>query len=122
MFRQLKSAVPCGCCISQGAGGIFVSDDMGRSFIRVGGVASTNCATALPCNDMNNDFLAVAYDADGGFLYAGGHINGFARIKFGNESSWTWMNDGVLGDDPWQNETIVPDIKIDPDNGGARHR
>ena len=49
--------------MSQGAGGIFVSDDMGRSFTRVGGVASTNCATALPCNDMNNDFLAVAYES-----------------------------------------------------------
>jgi len=104
----------------QGAGGIFVSDDAGRTFTRVGSIASTNCATgSSPCNDMNNEFLAVAYDAAGGYLYAGGHINGIARIRLGNESSWTWINEGLLGDDLWQNETIVPDIKIDPDNGGG---
>lgn len=55
----------------QGAGGIFVSDDAGRTFSRVGSTATTNCATGASsstCNDMNNDFLSVAYDAAGGYL------------------------------------------------------
>lgn len=103
-----------------------MSDDAGRTFTRVGATASTNCATGnapATCNDMNNDFLAVAYDACGGYVYAGGHINGIARIRLGaNESnSWTWINEGIVTDGPdlWQNETIIPDIKVDPDNGGA---
>jgi hypothetical protein len=57
----------------QGAGGIFVSDDAGRTFSRVGSTAATNCATGATsssssCSDMNNDFLSVAYDPAGGYL------------------------------------------------------
>jgi hypothetical protein len=51
-----------------GAGGIFVSEDHGRSFTRVGAPSSTSCEG---CGDMVNDFLAVAFDAAGGYLYAG---------------------------------------------------
>jgi hypothetical protein len=48
---------------------------------------------------------------------AGGHINGVARIKLGIDSRWQWVNFNLLGDDLFQNETIVPRIQIDPDNG-----
>lgn len=96
-----------------GAGGIFVSEDHGRSFSRVGGPSSSSCEA---CGDMVNDFLAVEYDAAGGYLY-GGHINGVARIRLGVDSRWQWVNINLLGDDLYQNETIVPRIKIDPDNG-----
>jgi len=51
-----------------GNGGIFVSDDNGRTFKRVGMTSSTACTS---CNDMVNDFLALAYDKSGQFLYAG---------------------------------------------------
>lgn len=112
------------CTVIQGAGGIFVSDDAGRSFARVGTEASSNCVpNTTPCDvvgpSMNNDFLSIAYDAGGGYLYAGGHINGIAR-KHNNDSSWAWINQGLLGPDLWQNETIVPDIQVDPDNGGGQ--
>lgn len=50
-----------------GSGGIFVSEDVGRSWTRVGAASSTNC-TGTCSNDMTNDFLAVAYDAAGGYL------------------------------------------------------
>lgn len=50
--------------------------------------------------------------------YAGGHINGIARIRLGQDAAWTWVNDGLLGADLWQNETIVPAIQVDPANGG----
>ena len=53
---------------------------------------------------MTNDFLAVAYDVAGGYLYGGGHISGIARIKFGVDRKWEWINDGLLGDDLWMNE------------------
>lgn len=46
-----------------------MSEDHGRSFSRVGGPSSSSCEA---CGDMVNDFLAVAYDAAGGYLYAGG--------------------------------------------------
>lgn len=50
-----------------GSGGIFVSDDAGRTFTRVGAPSTTTCTD--PCSeDMVNDFLAVAYDHAGGYL------------------------------------------------------
>lgn len=49
--------------------------------------------------------------------YAGGHINGIARIKYGVGTAWEWINFNLLGEDLWQNETIVPQISIDPENG-----
>lgn len=51
--------LPC----NAGAGGIFISEDIGRTFTRVGAPSSAACT-----NDMINDFLAVAYDTDGGYL------------------------------------------------------
>jgi hypothetical protein len=66
---------------------------------------------------MVNDFLAVAIDTEGGYLYAGGHINGIARLAYKTEHRWEWINNGLLGDDLWQNETVIPKIEIDPENG-----
>lgn len=73
---------------------------------------------------MINDFLAVAYDHSGGYLYAGCHIDGIARIRYNatngmaySNSRWEWINEGLVGDDLWQNETVVPRIQIDPENG-----
>eukprot|EP00775_Hariotina_reticulata_P011553 gene11553-11696_t len=97
-----------------GNGGIFASDDNGRTFKRVGLTSSKACTS---CNDMVNDFLAVAYDKSGGFLYAGGHINGIARIHLATDTQWEWINFNLLGDDLWQNETIINRIAVDPENG-----
>lgn len=54
----------CGCPAA-GSGGIFLSDDVGRTFTRVGLPSSTSCQG---CEDMARDFLAVAYDPGGGYL------------------------------------------------------
>ena len=43
-----------------------MSEDIGRSFTRVGAPTSADCAAEPGCSsDMNNDMLAVAYDAAG---------------------------------------------------------
>jgi len=51
------------------------------------------------------------------FVAAGGHINGIARINLSNDTQWEWINFNMLGDDLWQNETIVNRIAVDPENG-----
>jgi len=45
-----------------------VSEDRGRTFTRVGSTTSAPASPGSYPNDMYNDFLAVAYDAEGGYL------------------------------------------------------
>lgn len=93
-----------------GNGGIFVSEDRGRTFARVGPTSSSACAD---CNDMVGDFLALAYDVPGGYMYAGGHINGIARLDMRDaRARWQWINFNLLGPDLWQNETVIPKIEV----------
>jgi len=68
----------------KGNGGIFVSDDNGRTFNRVGMTSSKACTS---CNDMVTDFLALAYDKSGGYLYAGDTLTA-GTVKAANQSHY----------------------------------
>jgi hypothetical protein len=73
-----------------------------------------------PQNDQAIHCSHIYFSCTRTHRYAGGHINGIARIRLGQqEAAWTWINDGLLGEDLWQNETIVPAIQVDPANGGG---
>ncbi len=89
-----------------------MSEDRGRTFTRVGPTSSSACAD---CKDMVGDFLALAYDVPGGYMYAGGHINGIARLDMRSAGArWQWINFNLLGPDLWQNETVIPRIEVRP--------
>jgi hypothetical protein len=92
-----------------GNGGVFVTQDRGRSFSRVGSVDSISCSG---CSDMRADFLSIAISSDGNTLYAGTHSGGIARCQVGGP--WTWINSGIVGPSLTAAQTIVPSIQIDP--------
>ncbi len=89
--------------ILEGNGGIFRSDNRGRTWARL-----------TPDNDeYNRSFLSVAYDPDRNILYGGSHSLGVARSLDGG-TNWEYMNTGI----PQGNGRIIPQIELD-NNGNV---
>ncbi|MBI5543045.1 MAG: hypothetical protein HY901_04105 [Deltaproteobacteria bacterium] len=86
-----------------GRGGVYRSDDRGRTWIRL-----TPTGGAL-----DRQFLSVAFDAVRGVLYAGTQGAGIAR-SVDQGQTWTYFNAGLTGA-----SLIIPQIETDPANGNA---
>jgi hypothetical protein len=85
------------------AGGIYRSDNRGRSWTRL-----------TPDNSsFNRQFLSVGYDSINKFIYGGSHEVGIARSS-DNGKTWNWFNNGL----PNGNK-IIPQIEVDPRTGNV---
>ena len=79
-------------------GGIFQSDDLGRTWQRI----------TPEGNPWNRQFLSIAYDWEQDILYAGSQSIGVATRQGG---TWSWDNKGLGSPESGK---IIPVIKIDP--------
>ena len=84
--------------VSEGRGGIFRSNNRGRTWSRL-----------TPDNDsFNRNFLAVAYDPNREYVYAGSWGDGVAR-SIDNGTTWEYTNEGI----PETRGRIIPHIELD---------
>lgn len=87
----------------KGQGGIFVSDDRGRSWKRL-----------TPDNsEFNRQFLSVAYDPIHRALYGGTQGGGIAR-SLDEGKTWKFFNSGFP-----EGERVIPQIEVDSKDGTA---
>ncbi len=86
-----------------GKGGIFITDDRGKSWKRL-----------TPENkDFNRQFLSVAYDPSRKIIYGGTEGGGVARSKDGGKN-WEWFNNGFP-----KGDRLIPQIEVNPRDGTA---
>ncbi len=84
-------------------GGVFRSNDRGRSWSRL----------TPSSGEWNIEFLSVAYDSFNKNLYGGTRGRGVARSKDGGKT-WAPLNEGLPA-----GIQMVPQLEIDPANGNA---
>lgn len=84
-------------------GGIFVSDDRGRSWKRLSPTQA----------EFNRQFLSVAYDSVHSIIYGGTEGAGVARSMDGGQH-WQYWNEGLpIGD------KVIPQIEVNPKDGST---
>jgi len=87
--------------INYGRGGIFRSNDRGRTWTRL-----TPDTVADP-GGFNRNFLSVAYDPGHNVVYGGTHGGGIARSVNGGQ--WEYINSGI----PQGNGRVISQIEVD---------
>jgi photosystem II stability/assembly factor-like uncharacterized protein len=86
-----------------GEGGIFVSQNRGKSWKRL---TETNAS-------FNRQFLSVAFDPIRHTLYAGSQGGGIARSSDSGKH-WEWFNPGLP-----KGDLVIPQIEVSPKDGTA---
>lgn len=87
----------------QSAGGIYLSNDRGRTWTRL----------TPATGDFNRQFLSVGFDPVNEYIYGGTHETGIMRST-DQGKTWNYLNNGL----PAGNK-IIPQIEIDPATGDA---
>lgn len=82
-------------------GGVFVSNNRGRSWSRL----TPNNST------YNRQYLSISYDQVNNVLYAGSHGDGIIRST-DRGATWSFMNTGLPS-----GSKIIPQIESDPETG-----